>query len=542
MPDAPPNSDDARAAWWQALRRTVNRLIDALESADRADPGLSRDLQTVLGGWIDAATAPPPAPSDAAPPSVAPPPKPRPVEASSPPRMLVAPLPSPLTGPQVVAPPPSDYPREWTAEPFDPAGVAARCRLKARATRWQVERSRRLDSNQDVADGDAEIRNAARETGTFLWMINPQRWRSRPTAESVEIVAGCYDALAEASELMALADQLEREQETALKLLGEAQSSVRAAVEDYASTRRDDDQEAAFGWLRHETDRRRVYVPYMQLENPAPPEQHADLRRRVAEVRERLDSMQRRAREIQNALRRIEYHARHIADRPPGEPVPDPAGDADFTRICETVDKLLSAGVPPSDVRLRERILPIVDRIAEPQTPLPPAMSRVLSAVQDYVDQQQAEDERLRADANGRSEASDELIAAARQRVLGRDAVLIGGVPSEPHRQRLIAGLGLRSLDWVRVEHHEPFDSAETAIRRPGVNLVMIMTRWRSHRDGPAARAACRTLGIPLVELPAGYNLRQVAYRLVEQLPPPPPADATGAPDLGASTLEAGVA
>ena len=118
---------------------------------------------------------------------------------------------------------------------------------------------------------------------------------------------------------------------------------------------------------------------------------------------------------------------------------------------------------------------------------------------------------------------ADALVRAARRRVAGRRAVMLGGRPNEPARQKLIRGLALEDLEWIRVEHHESFDPAETAIARAGVGLVIILTRWRSHRDGPAARALCRRLGVPLVEVPAGYNVRQVANQVCKQVVEPEP-------------------
>ena len=142
----------------------------------------------------------------------------------------------------------------------------------------------------------------------------------------------------------------------------------------------------------------------------------------------------------------------------------------------------------------------------------------MLGAIDEYLDRR--ETSAVEAELAQPVDAAgvlDPLVAKARQRVAGRSAVLIGGQPSEPHRLRLQDGLGLSSLEWVRVEHHQSFDAAARAIARPGVDLVLIMTRWRSHRDGPAARALCKERAIPLIELPTGYNLRQVAHQLVAQ-------------------------
>jgi hypothetical protein len=329
---------------------------------------------------------------------------------------------------------------------------------------------------------------------------------------------------------MGLADKLQRQQEPAMRLLAEAQSAVRAAIEDYASTRRDDDQDSTFAWLRRETDARSIYVEYMQLEHPASPENHADLRLRIAAVRQSLDEARGRTQAVDRAIGKVRYHAGRLAQRSPANAEVADLADPDLARVAETVQWLLEQSVPASDLRLREALLPAIDKLGGSRgdddngnnalAESAPALARVLEQVQDYLDQAAANEEALQASAaNEGSAGDDELVAAARQRVGGRDAVLIGGIPSELHRARLEGGLGLRSLAWVRVQHHESFAAAENAIRQPGVGLVMIMTRWRSHAHGPAARELCRALGIPLVELPGGYNLRQVAHRIVEQVP-----------------------
>jgi hypothetical protein len=304
-----------------------------------------------------------------------------------------------------------------------------------------------------------------------------------------------------------------------MRLLAEAQSAVRAVVEDYASTGRDRDQESVFLWLRRETERRHVYVHFMQLDRPASPDNHADLRRRIAAHRRALEGQAGREHAVNSALKRIEYHSRKLRELPEDQPVgPD---DSDFRRIAETVDRLIADGVPPSDARLRSALIEAAPRFPDDTAERHPALGRVLAAIGEYLDAQQSATDDESDDRGPASEGreADPLLVEARRRVAGRDALLIGGVPDELRRRALEAGLGLRSLNWLRVEHHEPFDAAESAIRRPGVGLVLIMTRWRSHRDGPAARSACKAAGVPLVELPAGYGLRQVAYQVVQQMP-----------------------
>src|SRR5688572_25609934 len=284
-PEAMPHDAPLSAAWWDALRRVTTRALDLFERAVRDDADFRRELGRLLAHRFASADAPKTEAAAAEPdlggaaPDVADGSAAAPREAgagavSSPsppmtskeaatgaatPSRPAAPKPATpaLLAPRLVAPAAPLYPAEWTRQPFEPAAVAAACRIKAEACRWQSERARRLDLGEDVSEGDREIVARARAMGAWLWMVSPNKWRER-SEDAFAVVAGCYDALADAAELMALADQTGMQKEVSLRLLAEAQSSLRVAVEDYGSTRRDEDQESTFAWLRQETDARRV--------------------------------------------------------------------------------------------------------------------------------------------------------------------------------------------------------------------------------------------------------------------------------------------
>jgi hypothetical protein len=535
---SPPHAPE----WWAALRRVALRILDAAEAAARDDPALRDDLARVFDLWPGGA----PEPAEAAPKPDAAATTAAPLTGETlvePEPGLAAPLvaePATFPGPTVAltpfAPPPDPLPslvgpREvsttgglsaaearatWAAPPpFDAAGIAARCRLKAEACRWQAARRGLLDRGDDVSDGDRALASKGTQLGVRLWMTSPIKWRDR-TDDAFVTVAACYEALADAVETMALADCLRDEQAAAIALLGEAQSALRAAVEGYASTRRDEDQEAVFAWLRHETDGRRVFVQFMQLDNPASPDDHDDLRRRIEALSGRLRQRAERSREVERLIKKLRYQAGKLAgEAGAGETVT--AAHDSVRSIVATVNALLEAGVTPTDTRLREALASIT-ALVPPD--VPPPLARAMEAVDDYFDRLGGADEGP-PNGDGRRQADDALVNAARHRVAGRRAVMLGGMPNEAVRQKLRHGLGLDDLEWLRVEHHESFEPAERAICRPGVGLVIILTRWRSHRDGPAARKLCRDRGIPLVEQPAGYNLRQIANQICKQFPEP---------------------
>jgi hypothetical protein len=508
MPDTPPPLFSPE--WFAALKRMANRAIDAAERI-AADPTIRADLATL---WIRGASAvsaptPPPEPKPAAPTS-------QPMVGRAGPTIArpSEPLP-PLTGPRQRSADWGETPVETGgpggfngSAPFDPQRVAPRCRMKAQAARWQSERERLLSEGEHVADQDQALVGRAREAGILLWMVSPMRWAER-SEPAFAAVAGCYDALADAAELVAAAEASGQAQEEAILLLAEAQSAVKAAMSRYSTLTRDDDQQATFLWLREQTYVRRIMTPFLRSDHLASPESHEDIRARVRRARDGIEAATGRSRATEQLLRKLRFHVAKIAERPPESDDPH-----DAAQIAQIVEKLVADRVPPTDVRLREILTPILDLLPED---VPPVMERVLDAINDHLDQSTDDTD---AAAKADSDDADALVQSARDRVAGRNAVLIGGRPSEPHRKRLEAGLGLQSLNWVHLEHHESFDAAAAAIRRPEVGLVMVMTRWRSHRDGPAARALCKKLDVPLVELPGGYNLRQAAHQIVRQIQP----------------------
>lgn len=244
--------------------------------------------------------------------------------------------------------------------------IARRCRLKARALRWQRERIARLNADEceAVSAADRELIDAARrEPDCFLWMCRPDYHAARTDADLDE-AAGSYDALAEAAELTAGADEacaanpsdpLVRD---AMLLLGEAQSSLRVTVERADVKREDPDQGLAFFWLRRETAARGVYVPHLQYAMPADPAGHVDLRRRIAELAALVDARRNAACRRRNLFKKVEWHAARLARGGGNGSGAD--GDADWRRIAEVVEALVADGVPPSNRELRDLLLPVM--------------------------------------------------------------------------------------------------------------------------------------------------------------------------------------
>ena len=274
----------------------------------------------------------------------------------------------------------------------------------------------------------------------------------------------------------------------------------------------DADQDWVFRWLKEQTSERGVFLNrHMRLHDAAEPENYEELAGRIEAAKAKLSSLSKQRKQRDNLFGKIAYALKKLAADGGGTEAFS-ADHAQVAAIDKAVTGLLADGLPASDKRLREMLLPVVGRLPEG---VGPELSRVLAEIDQHLDRQHAEAEEESGDGDG---PEDELLARARELTRGRHAILIGGQPEEAHRQRLERDLALESLRWLRVAHGESFEvSAGPALSNDDVTLAIVMTRWRSHRDGPAARSICRDRGIALVELPGGYGSRRVAHELMAQ-------------------------
>ena len=113
------------------------------------------------------------------------------------------------------------------------------------------------------------------------------------------------------------------------------------------------------------------------------------------------------------------------------------------------------------------------------------------------------------------AQPSREVSEAARL-LNGRSLVLIGGEKRPGACQALKAALGLRDLLWVETRAHESIAGFEPFVARSDVAAVLLAIRWSSHSYGDV-KTFCDKHGKPLVRLPGGYNVNQVAAQMMRQ-------------------------
>lgn len=112
---------------------------------------------------------------------------------------------------------------------------------------------------------------------------------------------------------------------------------------------------------------------------------------------------------------------------------------------------------------------------------------------------------------------TNEPIAAVRELLQGRAAVVIGGVP-RPHRIEAIReAFGLSRLDWPETRRHEDFSKYEPLVRRDDVTILFFVVKIADHFYADRLRAIARERGIVLISIRAGYAPQLIANDVLEQ-------------------------
>lgn len=507
------------------LDRLDDRVRDALAAADpdvRARIGdLGRALVALAG---EAAGPAPPPPAPAPPQEAAPPPTPPavadgvvpPAPPKAEPAIPLADLAARLKIGSEPAHLPSPPEPARDLEPITDASlpdIAARCRVKAEGARWAAERQRRLKAgasfHADIEPLDRALFDRAKAIPyCFLWMNH----RNAPVPADLgwlDDLAGCFEAAADAADLLAdLAaqnpsrDELER----ALTLAAEAQSALRAAARRTGWPNPDADQVKLFVWVRETAADQQIYLPrFMREDRPADPAGWADLRTRIHQGGEGLRAVKDRERQRRKLFKKIQYHRKRIDETPGADHA------ADWETIARTAAELVDGGVPPSNVELRDLVLPIRDGLPA-DLPLPRGFELVLREIDRFRDIRAAEP----PEEDDRPEEPIPEVRQAAELLRGRAVVLIGGEPRPAASEALTDALGLSELIWLAGKE-KSYLAFEPHVARPDVAVVLLAIRWSSHGFSEV-REFCDKYDKPLVHLPGGYGPNQVAYRVMEQV------------------------
>jgi hypothetical protein len=384
--------------------------------------------------------------------------------------------------------------------------IEARSRLKAEGARWAATRQRNIRDGanyyMEIEPRDREIINKAKTLeDCFLWMnhsgapipVDLRLW---------EDVAGCFEAAAMAVALLRQViengEEYRRFLEKALDLAAEAQSALRMAIE-MVEGKPDNDQYRLYNWLRQAATEEQIYIQrYMRLDDPADPTQWHDLQERIGQLDSEIDEIRQREKQRVKMLKKAQYHARIIREG---------GTEADWKKVIEAIDMLVTEGLPPSNTDLRDILVPIVDDLPEVQ--LLEGFQQVLVEMDRYLATQSPPVQQVVR------QIADEVKQVA-ELYQGKTMVLIGGERRPHSYEALKTAFGLKELIWISTREHESIDLFVPCIARADVDAVLLAIRWTSHSYGDV-RGLCERHGKEFFRLPAGYNPNQVAHQILQQ-------------------------
>jgi hypothetical protein len=416
------------------------------------------------------------------------------------------------SAPMATPPPAGDHTREFVPLPL--TTVAARCRVKMAAAKLMSRKS--SGATDTAAEEDALRTQAEAIPDCGLWMLDPHGY---PKSKAVwEDLAGGFQVTAAAADLLrawgASGPDMAAGQEV-LTHAAEAQSMLLYAVADVGWVSRDHEQVQMFVHIRELGKLHQIYVPrFLRREDPADPVNWPNLAERlklltakfkpVAGVNGTNGVAGDPTKVRQKALGNLKFKLRKLAD--------DPAAQADeWPRVVELLDQAVTAGVPPSNLELREMLLPVYDAVPE-DLPATPGVERVFRAIELYRDSQTAA---VPEEADDQPHVSAE-VQRARELLTGKELVLIGGQRRPHHVAALRRTLALADVRWLSTPEHTSFTFFEPDIARPDVAVVVLAIRWSNH-DYAEVQRYCEKYGKPLVRLRAGYNPNQVAHQVLTQ-------------------------
>jgi hypothetical protein len=499
------------------LSAAFRSVLDRLRELATTDPVLRARLRELAGAVLELAKEPEPVAEPAAA-RAEPIPSRHPSETTIP-SIRQPPAPSiPFRSLSSIAPtfdavPVTAVPQQPQVGDEDLPIIETRCRLKAEAARWAGTRQKRLRGGADffteIEPHDRGlIARAKALPDCFLWMCH----RDAPVPSDLSLyddLAGCFEASADAAAVLhgLVTQPLDEETlDQAIDLAAEAQSALRVAV---ATLDRyvDNDQLKLFIWLRESAAERRTLIRrYMRREDPADPAGWANLCERIGRIADRQRRGRDRDKRRRSLFNQARYHLKRIQSDPHGD------HDHDWRKIIEAVDLLVDEGLPPSNIDLRDFLLPILDDIPD-EVEFPKNVQLVLREIDRYLSSRPGEPEPVPEAAAPPAEE----MRRARVLLQGRSVVLIGGERRPAAAEALKEALGLRELVWIETREHQTHAVFEPYVARDDVAVVVLAIRWSSHGFGEV-KEFCDKYGKALVRLPAGYSPNQVAYHIVRQV------------------------
>ncbi len=395
--------------------------------------------------------------------------------------------------------------REYSAIP-DLDVIERRCKLKAEACQLAIAKVEKPDDVEVRGKISDVITRAKKEPNGILWMLLPDGSRpartEQPGVEGMRRLERLYVNLGKAVELTRRSREKvsnETVKKQALELLAETNSALREAVKDTWLQRADTDQEETFTFLNLVTSSERVFLDrHMRRDDPADPNAHGDVARRLNELASRVEAGDQKKREIDKAFKVLKYHAAQIAT---GE-----VAEHHWKKLDTVCKDLEERDVSLHDARWRGMLEELLK--AGSQAP------EQFGVIRDILADLRGELKPGGGSTQARRESEDVQRVSAALR--GKRVVMVGGERDHLQERAIVERLGF-DLEWVELREHASALPLRQAIQKSGTALVLILVRLSGHHHGDAAKDVCREEGVAFVNLTAGFNPARIAHEIVQQ-------------------------
>jgi len=383
--------------------------------------------------------------------------------------------------------------------------IQARLKIKQDAIGQALERGEAKLRGEEVPSTGQWYFNVISQAkalpNCYLWMcqarhegVSPEVWRQ--TATAFRVLGRVLSLTAEIQK----SDAGRHFFEKSLVLLAEAQSSLRKACMSFDFE--DGDQVDVYlhilGWSAAE----QVYIArYMKADDLADPKQCHDLLGRIDSLAQDFAKLTADKKTRSNLLGKIRYELKMLANNPQDQ-LPH------WTKIIDSVDHLVTAGLAPNNAELRTLLIPHLDSLPATDS-VPDGFQKFLSAADLYLASQPSSSPPRETFRTAEVEKVSRFLG-------GQSIVVIGGECRHESRASLIRAFGLSDLNWIETRAHETISQFESAVARDDVRLVLLAIRWSSHSYGDVKKF-CDKYNRKLVRLPRGYGVNQVAAEICNQ-------------------------
>jgi hypothetical protein len=189
------------------------------------------------------------------------------------------------------------------------------------------------------------------------------------------------------------------------------------------------------------------------------------------------------------------------------------AEDAPSRRVEDALREVEAAGEPELRVAAIRAALEVVSERH-------PRLVRLAADLVDRLEQPEFRGLRRAIRAELADPAEEEGAAAEAElpvdwagwaKTRGRRAVMIGGSPREPNRQRIERIFGFQSLEWRPAEHRRNgLQTLRNSIRSGGVDLLLVLRDFVGHDADDVLLPACREAGVDWAHVEHGYGTGSV--------------------------------